>query len=112
MRRDPKLFILDIIESIEAIEEFSHNISKDELFSSRLRRNAIIREIEIIGEAVKNLPESIKLKNKEIEWKKIAGMRDIITHGYFSIDMDAVWNAIKRDIPVLKKQIEKIKKDM
>lgn len=112
MRRDPKLFILDIIESIEAIEEFSLNISKDELFSSRLRRNAIIREIEIIGEAVKNLPESIKLKNKEIEWKKIAGMRDIITHRYFSIDMDAVWNAIKRDIPVLKKQIEKIKKDM
>src|SRR3989344_5883602 len=110
MKRDVGLFIEDILESIKAIEEYYKGMNKKELELSRLKQNAIIREIEIIGEAVKNIPEHLKNKHKEIEWRKIAGMRDVIIHGYFRIDLGAVWNVIKKDLPILKKQIQEIKR--
>ena len=108
MKRDVGLFIEDILESIKAIEEYSKGMNKKELELSRLKQNAIIREIEIIGEAVKNIPEHLKNKHKEIEWRKIAGMRDVIIHGYFRIDLGAVWNVIKKDLPILKKQLPEL----
>lgn len=74
-----------------------------------MKQSAIVREIEIIGKAVKNVPDDFKDKHKEIEWRKIAGMRDIIIHNYFRIDLNAVWNVINKDIPVLKKQMAKIR---
>ncbi len=112
MKRDIKLFLEDILESIKAIEEYSKGMNKEKLELSRLIQNAIIREIEIIGEAVKNIPINIKNEHKEIEWRKIAGMRDIIIHGYFRVDLNAVWNVIEKDIPILKKQIEKLKQEI
>ena len=112
MKRDLNLFIRDILESINAIEEFSKNLNKKELISNRLKQSAIIREIEIIGEAAKNIPNSFREKYPNIQWHEIAGMRDVIIHGYFRVDLDAVWNVIKKDLPILKKQMQKIKKDI
>ena len=112
MRREANLFIDDILSSINAIEEFSKGMDKKDMISDRLKQSAIVREIEIIGEAVKNISEDIKSKYKEIEWRKIAGMRDVIIHSYFRIDLDAVWNVIKKDFPTLKKQMNLIKKDL
>ncbi|MCX6750080.1 MAG: DUF86 domain-containing protein [Candidatus Pacearchaeota archaeon] len=104
-------FIEHILESINAIEDFSKNISKKELVVNRLNQSAIVREIEIIGEAVKNLSEDIKDKHKEIEWKDIAGTRDKMIHHYFGVDLDIIWNIIKISIPDLKIKILKIKKE-
>ena len=106
------VFIEHILESINAIEDFSKDIFKEELSSNRLKQSAIVREIEIIGEAVKNLSANLKEKHNEIEWKDIAGTRDKMIHHYFGVDLNIVWNIIKRDIPILKKQIEKIKKEL
>lgn len=64
------------------------------------------------GEAVKNISEDIKDKYKKIEWRKIAGMRDVIIHSYFRVDLDAVWNVIKKDLSMLKKQMNLIKRDL
>lgn len=111
-KRDTTLFIQDILENINDAEEFSKDLTKENLLDNKLKQNAIIRCLEIIGEAVKNIPNSFREKYPNIEWVKIAGMRDVIIHGYFRVDLDAVWRALKKDLPILKKQIEKVKADL
>ena len=76
--------------------------------SSRLKRSAIVREIEVIGEAAKNISQNLKHKNKEVEWKEIAGTRDKMIHHYFGVDVNIVLDIIKNDLPKLKKQIQQI----
>ena len=111
MNRDVGLFIEDILKSIENIEEFSKNLDEEKFSKDNLRQSAIIRQLEIIGEAVKNIPDSFRKKYPKIAWKDIAGLRDILSHAYFGVSMDRVWNIIEKDLPILKKEIEKINID-
>src|SRR3989339_674357 len=103
MNKDPLIFIKHILENIDIIEEFSKNSSKQEIFKDKQKQYAIIRAIEIIGEAAKNLPNSFTKKYSEVNWKEIIGTRDKLIHQYFGIDLDIIWSIIKRDIPKLKK---------
>ena len=112
MKRDIGLFIEDIIKSIKNIEEFSRSLDKDKFSKDNLRQSAIIRQLEIIGEAVKNISENLKNKNREIEWRNIASTRDKMIHHYFGVDLNIIWEIIKKDLPVLEKQIKKIKKEL
>jgi len=107
MMKEPKIFLKHILESISNIEEFSEGLSKEQLIKDKLVQSAIIRQIEIIGEAVKNLPKSFIAKNPQIEWASIARTRDKLIHHYFGVDIEAVWKMIKEDIPALKEKIEK-----
>ncbi len=109
MTKEVNVFARHILDSIHAIYSFLGNLSKEELEKDRLRQSAIIRELEVIGEAVKNMPESDKKEAKNIPWKQIAGMRDKLIHHYFGVDIDAVWQTIKRDLPVLKEEVKKMK---
>jgi uncharacterized protein with HEPN domain len=99
------VFIEHILDSIGAIEEFSKGMSKAELKASRLRQSAIVREIEVIGEAAKNVSRMNKEKFKEIPWRDIAGTRDKMIHHYFGVDLDIVWNIVRHDLPTLKRQM-------
>ena len=110
--KDDLIFIKHILDSIDAIERFSKNLTKEKLIKNRLKQSAIVREIEIIGEAVKNMSDKLKYNHSEIEWKEIAGTRDKMIHHYFGVDLDIVLGIIKHDIPILKKQISKIKEDI
>ncbi len=112
MIREKKLFIEDILESITHIESFSRGMTKNKLAKDKLRQSAIIRQIEIIGEAVKNLPIDFISRYPEVLWRYVAGMRDVVIHSYFQLDIDKVWNVIKDDLPILKQQIQKIKRDL
>lgn len=105
MKRDIFLFVEDILKSIKNIKDFSEGISKELFMKDELRQSAIIRQIEIIGEAVKNIPESFRKKYPSIEWRKIAGTRDVIIHSYFGIDFEKVWYILKEDLIVLEKEI-------
>jgi len=112
MKRDEILFLKDILNSISNIETFSKNLSKEKLTSNRLKQSAIIREFEIIGEAVKNISNKTRDKYTSVEWRKIAGTRDIFIHRYFMVDLDRVWELIITYLSPLKKQIQKIKDDL
>lgn len=105
MRKDSKIFLKHIIESIKAIEKHTKEISKEDFSKNITIQDAVIRRIEIIGEAVKNLQSNYRRKHPEIEWREITGMRDKLIHEYFSVNIGVVWYSVKKDIPQLKKQI-------
>ena len=112
MKRGLRLSIEDILGSIKLIEEYIKNISKENLGNNQKIKDSIVRRLEIIGEAVKNIPDNFRKKYPEVPWKKIAGLRDIIIHTYFSIDLDILWDIIKKDLPDLKEKILKIKAEL
>ncbi len=104
-RRNIGLYLRDIADSISAIEEYTNAIMEEGFYSNRLVQDAVVRRLEIIGEAAKNIDDDFKSKYPEIPWKKIAGMRDIIAHGYFGVKLERIWDIVKQDLPRLKKQI-------
>lgn len=108
MKKDPRIFLEHIIESIREIERNIKNMTKDQFLDSVTIQDAVVRRLEIIGEAAKNLPTSFKNKYPEIPWKKIAGLRDFLIHQYFGVNLDLVWKIANKDIPKLKRQILEI----
>jgi len=108
-----KVYLDDILQSIEKIERYIQNISSYRDFSANtLTTDAVIRNLEIIGEAVKNLPVEIKRKYPNVGWKKIAGLRDILIHAYFGVDLKIVWDVVINKIPELKESVRKIVKQV
>ena len=105
MKKDPTIFIHHILESIELIEIYSKNTTQVQFLKKPSMQDAIIRRLEIIGEAVKNLPESFRTKHSEIPWKKISGMRDVLIHQYFDVDLTLTWKVVKHELPKIKKKI-------
>ncbi|MEK9130013.1 MAG: DUF86 domain-containing protein [Patescibacteria group bacterium] len=103
--KNPKFFLKDILDSINKIEQYVKKKTKNEFLKNYEKQDAIMKRIEIIGEAIKNIPIGIKKKYPEIPWKDIAGMRNILVHEYFGVCMERVWDTAKNDIPKLKKQI-------
>ena len=112
MKKDAATFVEHILECIDLIEEYSEYKTVEEFFDSVQLQDAIIRRIEIVGEAVKNISGDLKDKHPEIPWKEIAGMRDILVHEYFGIDLELTWEVVKRDIPDLKKKMLRLKQDL
>lgn len=110
--RDILLCVKDILECIERIEEYVGDMDYEKFIQPSQTFDAIIRRLEIIGEASKYIPKDIREKYKEIPWKQIVGMRNRITHAYFGIDSKIVWKIIKEEFPQLKPKIKKIKEEL
>lgn len=106
MKRDVAVYIDDIIESIEKIQEYTKGLSEESFSRNTKVQDAVLRRLAIIGEAVKHLPADFKQKRKQIAWKEIAGARDIFVHEYFGVKMERIWKTIKKDLPELKRQIK------
>jgi len=112
MTRNYKIYLKDILKSMESIEKFVENMIFEEFRGDDKTTSAVIRKFEIIGEATKKIPQEIRKKYPKIPWKEMAGMRDRLIHFYFGIDYKLVWETIKKKIPEVKQQIEKILKEL
>jgi uncharacterized protein with HEPN domain len=104
MQRDDAL-LLDIFNAANTARRFSANLTRGEFVENHLVQSGVLHQIIIIGEAVKRLSAEFRKNHSKIPWKFIAGMRDRITHGYFDVDLDEVWNTVERDLPELIKYI-------
>jgi uncharacterized protein with HEPN domain len=108
MVKDDLAYVEHILDCIRKIKEFSEGISFREFSSNELVQDAIIRNIEIIGEAAKKISSDTKQIYFKIPWKEISGMRDKLIHDYLGVDVEVVWRTIKEDIPILERQIREI----
>jgi len=108
MKKDPYVFIDHIRESITAIETYTNSITKEIFLNTTQIQDAVCRRLEIIGEAANKLESEFKEQFPNIPWYKIVAMRNILIHEYFSVDLDQVWNTVQKDLPNLKKQLDKI----
>ena len=108
MKKDVKIFLRHILESIRRIEDFTRDVSKDKFMSLVQTQDAVIRRLEIIGEAAKNIPNGFRRKYPEVPWSEMARMRDKLIHKYFGVDLDLTWDIVKGDLPNLKEKIERI----
>lgn len=101
-------FLRHIFDECEFILKAAKNKTEEEIIADDMLSRALIRSLEIIGEAVKNIEEDFKLKYPQIDWKEMAGMRDKLIHGYFGIDYEIVYSTITQDIPDLCHEIKRI----
>lgn len=108
MKRNVKLYIKDILEYMERAEEHIKGLTFQEFCKDKKTSDAVIRCIEVMGEAAKNVSDEIRNKYPFIPWRDMAGMRDKIIHGYFTVDFETVWLVVKEEIPKLKPMIKKV----
>ena len=106
--KNDNIFLIHILDSISKIEKYLQGIDKVEYDKNTLIQDGVIRQLEIIGEAVKNISVAVKQSNVQLPWPDIAGMRDKLIHHYFGVDTELVWETAKNDIPFLKSEIHKI----
>lgn len=106
--RDYILFIEDILACIEKIEKYTSGLSFEDFSGNEMVVDAVIRNFEIIGEAVKRIPEEVKKQYPDVAWKEAAGFRDVLIHNYFGIDLEAVWDTLKNNMPSFKEQMTKV----
>ncbi|MCC5913850.1 MAG: DUF86 domain-containing protein [Balneolaceae bacterium] len=107
-KRKPDVYLQDILESISHIQHFLDGVSEKEFHKNVEKQDAVLRRLEIIGEAVKHLPDGIRENHPDVPWRQIAGMRDIIIHEYFGVTMDMIWVVATEDIHDLKANVEEI----
>ena len=106
--RHYKLYISDILESIGKIEKYTKGFSRSSFQKNTLVVDAVIKNLEVIGEASKRIPAGVKNQVPNIEWKKIVGLRNILIHEYSGIDREIIWNVIESKLPELKKGLSEI----
>lgn len=108
MKKSPVIYLKHILESIKLIEERIKDISYKDFINNIDLQDMVIRRLEIIGEAVRNLPREYREKYPHINWQSPADMRSVLIHGYLEVDLDVVWDTMKNNLPIFKEQIKEL----
>jgi uncharacterized protein with HEPN domain len=111
-KRELDDFLQDILEAVGAVEPFLAGVSFEEFAQNEEKIFAVEKAMEIIGEAVKNLPDSLRIQYPEIPWKNIAGMRDKLVHEYWGTDVNILWRTAQQRVPELKVQVTRIREEL
>lgn len=98
--KEDRIYVLHILTAISDIKEFTEGMNKSDFLENKMAEHAVVRNIEVIGEASKHLSAEFREKHKDVPWKDIIKMRNKVTHFYFGINYNIVWKVVKRDIPV------------
>jgi uncharacterized protein with HEPN domain len=105
MPRDSRVYLEDILEATRKITVYTGSLSKVAFLEDEKTLDAVVRNLEVIGEAVKKLPEDLRAQHSAVEWKKIAGLRDILIHEYFGLDAEIVWDIVQNKVPALDREV-------
>lgn len=111
MPRDYKVFLQDVLEAIANVAEFVGAMSLEQFKADKKTLHAVVRNLEVIGEAVKGVPPEARQLRPEVPWQRIAGLRDILIHHYFEIDVDIVWDIVRNKLPELKQHLQAMLSD-
>ncbi|MFZ2975259.1 MAG: DUF86 domain-containing protein [Candidatus Moraniibacteriota bacterium] len=108
--KDDNVYIEHILEAIETIEGYKKGLSFELFLENKMVMDAIVRELEIIGEASNNISEKFQKENTDIPWRKVIGIRNMLIHEYFGVNKKIVWETVENDLPELKKIIKNLLK--
>lgn len=108
MKKEDSVYLKHILDAVNDIDEFVKDMNKESFLSNKAIKYAVVRSIEIIGEASKHLSKNFREQHKDIRWEDICGMRDKLIHDYIGVDFSIVWKVIERDIPALKKKLTEV----
>jgi uncharacterized protein with HEPN domain len=108
MPRDYRVFLEDMLASLQRIHVLTSGLSYDDFSRDITAQEAVIRNLEIIGEAAKRVPQVVRSSYPEVDWARMAGLRDILIHQYFAVDLEIVWDIISNNLPDLELQIKRI----
>jgi uncharacterized protein with HEPN domain len=111
MEKDDTIYLRHILDATNIVEEYLQGVNEAKFKVTRLLQDGVIRQIEVIGEAVRHISKDVRLTYPEIPWQDVAGMRDKLIHDYFGVDIEKVWLTAREDLPVLKEQVVGILKD-
>lgn len=111
-KRTSKLYLLDILEAAQKIEDFAGGLSFEEFKEDEKTFDAVVRNFEVLGEASNNVPEELKAKHPDVPWRQMISMRNILAHEYYEVAAQVVWDTIKENIPRVKLLIKKVLDDL
>ena len=108
MSRNYDLYLQDVVTAADRVASYVEGVTRHEFETDQMRLDAVIRNLQIIGEAIKKIPDSLQKRYPNIPWQGIAGLRNRVTHVYFDVDINIIWDVVHSELPVLKTQIQEI----
>lgn len=112
MTRDLRLYVEDILASLDRVEQYTRGLDEQSFVENVQAQDAVLRRLEVMGEAVKNIPPAVRSRYPEIPWRSIAGLRDVLIHQYFGVNLHRTWLVVKENLPTIKAGLMRVQQDL